>query len=352
MQDHTAHTEAHEANSPASAWFVLVLSVAIGAGLALLSAKSVFQAIPTDLSRIGVILDALHDENLQPEFVAFGTSVTMASVDTKVLSARLEGHPQGLNLATTGQSPMESYLYYQELPDSVSLIIQIVHPTWFNNSDQLEPQKYNTFYMFDYDPDSRTEAGIVDIFGLEMEMLFAKSSLQQRFDSRWAVRQMLDRMARSALRSELTLNRSIYDLEHPSTGAPRLPTAVLQRAVKIMYGTDEEDNGKYRAGSKKQEFLAEMVRRAKIGGRQIVLVLGPVHPAAYDYATEDYYKDVRRRFELMAEENDTPLIDALDIVPGDLFSDAAHPTDEGAVIMSNFLADKIAELYSAGTLHE
>jgi lysophospholipase L1-like esterase len=95
-----------------------------------------------------------------------------------------------------------------------------------------------------------------------------------------------------------------------------------------------------------------MVRRAKIGGRQIVLVLGPVHPAAYDYATEDYYKDVRRRFELMAEENDTPLIDALDIVPGDLFSDAMHPTDEGAVIMSNFLADKIAELYSAGTLHE
>ena len=119
MQDHTEQTEPHEGNASTSACLVLVLSVAIGAGLALLSAKSIFQAIPTDLSRIGVILNALHAEEQQADLVVLGNSVAMASIDTRVLRATLAGEPKGLNLATTGQSPIESYLYYQELPASV-----------------------------------------------------------------------------------------------------------------------------------------------------------------------------------------------------------------------------------------
>jgi hypothetical protein len=350
MQDNTKQSKSNEGTTSTSACLALVVSVAIGAGLALLSAKTIFQAVPTDLSRIGVILNALDEDNQQAEFVVLGNSVAMASIDTKILRSAVKSGRQGLNLATTGQSPIESYLYYQELPESVSLIIQTINPEWFTIADDLEEQKYNTFYMFDYEPDSWTETVLVDTFGDEMEQLLAKSALQQRFESRWALRQMLDRMARSAFRPELTLDRSIYDLEHPSTGAPRLPAPALQRALKQKYASGKISKAKFRVGKRKMKFLEDIVDRAENDNRQLVLVFAPKHPEAYNFAGESYYPDARERFKRFAQDNDISLIDAMDVVPGELYSDAVHPSDEGAVIMSEYLAGELAKLYKAGTL--
>ena len=321
---------------------ILVAGVIAGGALAALSAEYIFRAVPTDISLIGIVLDALDDENLQPDIVAFGNSVAMASFDGRILNTALPGNPKVLNLATTGQSTVESYLFYQELPKSVTQIVQFIDPVAVTKMVQINPQKYNAFYMLGYRPDNRTRAMLTEIFEEPMQSLLNKPEITHIFESRWAVKQAADFIGRSFFRQDLQLDRRHNDLEYPATGASRLPDRLLERAIKRRYDTDLKSS--FRFTEKKRGLLTEMTNRAKNDGREIVLVLSPAHPAAYIYAKEGYYAKAREALSEFGQENNVTIIDALDIVPGELYSDGVHPMDEGAKLVSNHLASKLAGL--------
>ena len=63
-----------------------------------------FRNTPTDISRIGVLLEALRDAPEQPEVLVFGNSIVMSGIDAAQLGAELPDHPRAWNFASTGQS--------------------------------------------------------------------------------------------------------------------------------------------------------------------------------------------------------------------------------------------------------
>ncbi len=60
---------------------MLVTSLLAGVATALAVMPIVFRNTPTDISRIGVLLDALRDSDESPEVMVFGNSIVMSEID-------------------------------------------------------------------------------------------------------------------------------------------------------------------------------------------------------------------------------------------------------------------------------
>ena len=322
-------------------------AVILGVALAWASSPAIFRALPTDMTRIGVMLDALADTQQSPRVLLFGTSVGMASADMGQVSRKLEGQPLAWNLASTGQTPTESYLYYQQLPDSVRLVVQLVNPTTLTNWNVLEEQKFNAFYMYGYRPDERTAGKLSSILGDDMAEILERSDFTQRFDSRWAARQMADHYARGLMRQDLTLEQGTYDLVYPSSYTTRLPDALFERALEDRFGGAQKPAPFY-AKPNKLELLAELQARAVAEGFQLVFVLQPQHPAQHEFRAPGYFDEARRVLAEFAAANDAIVLDATDLIPGDLYVDPVHPAADGAVLFSSWLAGELNRLQASG----
>ena len=331
-----------------TACLVFALAVLAGAALAWAVSPTLFRALPTDTSRIAVLLDTLNDEAQAPEILLFGTSVGMAGVDTAQITERLPEQPLAYNMSATGQAFMESYLYYQELPDSVDIVIQLISPNSFIRESVVDPQKYNAFYMYGYRPDERTRDVMGGIFPVEMGEQFAKSDLQQRFDSRWAARQMADRFARSLFRSDLTLDRGTYDLFYPSSYTRRLPEKQYRIALRNEFGHLQRSN--FWPQENKFELLTDLVDRAADAGKQLVLVVEPIHPQLIATRSEAFYQGFDTAISEFGAANGVIVLNGRNKVAESDFVDAVHPTPGGAAIFTDWLAGELVRLRENGEL--
>jgi hypothetical protein len=322
-------------------------AVVAGALFAWLISAPLFRALPTDMTRISVLLDALQDEALEPELIAFGNSITMASIDMDVIAEKTKNAPRAFNFGSTGQTPIESYLYYQNLPSSTKVVIQMFEMPTFTTKEPLNEQKYNAYYMYGFRPDERTRTKMPALLGDELRALVDKSDFQQRFESRWALRQMADFLARSTFRDDLALDRSTFDLTFPRTGAKRLSDRLFQRDMEMHFANVSTE---FKPNPVKIDFLAEICDRMNAEGKQLVLLLAPTHPDQIGYRSEQYYADARETFFQLAKEHNTIILDGVNVIPGELFVDSVHPGEEGAAIFSNWLADQLNELHAAGRL--
>ncbi len=324
-------------------------AIALGVLLAWWVSPYIFRALPTDLTRTRVLLDALAQPgDTPPRIVAFGNSVGMATLDMKSLSASLPDKPPAWNLTSTGQAPMESYLYYQQLPDSVSVIIQMVNINALRNLSVLDAQKYNAFYMYGYRPDERTIAAMSTILGDEMASLFEKSDLLQRFGSRWAVRQMADRFARGLLRQDLELETGTYDLYFPSTYTQRLPDAQFERSIRDKY--DYNLSPRLKVNPQELAMLGELIDRANAQNIRVILLFQPLHPALFEYSGAEYLDDARREVAEFASSMNAIPLDAISLIPGDEYVDASHPSTAGAKRLGDWLAARLSQLREDGEL--
>lgn len=340
-------TEEKPLSGVRSLW--LVAAVLAGAALAWLLSPTIFRALPSDLTRTAVILDALNDPQQQPEIVSLGNSVVMAGVDMARLSDELSTHPRGLNLSSTGQAPLESYLYYQLLPDSVEVLLQFFDVTSVTTLNVLDEQKYNAFHMFGYRPDEVTRTRLTQLFDRRMGDILEKSDLQQRFESRWAIRQLADTIARQVLRPGLELDRSVYDLSHPNPYADKLDAASMAQALERAFlgnGIREP----FLVAESKLALLQEMNRRARLRGIRLILVIQPVHPERRQYSADDYYLQVADTFAAFSKLNDVIVLNATDVLTADEFRDEVHPSRAGADTLSSWLAAEINALAEAGRI--
>ena len=105
---------------------LLTGAILLGLVLCLAAMPALFGALPSDLSRTGHLLRALDGGAESPEIAVLGNSVVMAGVDARQLGQGLPGRPLVYNLASGAQAPAESFLYYQQLPSSVRVIVQVV----------------------------------------------------------------------------------------------------------------------------------------------------------------------------------------------------------------------------------
>lgn len=326
-------------------WFAA--AVLAGAAAALALTEPLYRLLPNDMKRISVLLDALGDESEKPEILLFGNSVSMAGADMRQISSALPGQPTAWNFASTGQSPLESYLHFQNIPPETRLVISVFGIETIANEAPLDSQKYNAFYMLGYRPDDRTRAKMAELLGPDTATLFTKSGLQQRFESRWVIRQLLDWLARGSLRDDLQLDRSTYDLFFPSTGAERLPERLFARDLRLRF---QPTTGLYRPNPGKVALLGEMAARLRSQGTELVLVLMPQHPAMCESQTPGYCPGAESFYEEFAESNDLPILNAMNVVPEPLYTDGVHPSEAGAKIFSSWLAAELKALIAAGKL--
>jgi hypothetical protein len=324
----------------------LAAAVAVGVGLAVAASSWVFEVAPNDLRRTKVLLDALSDESNKPQFVVMGNSVVMSGIDTDHMGELLALDEPGYNLATTGQNPVDSFLYYQNLPDSVELIVQFSTARFAVGRDAIETQKYNAMYMYGYRPDERTKAYLEEVFDDRVEDIFAMSGLEHRFLSRWAIKQAADNWVRQLARADLSFEASTYDLYSPNNGARRLSDDLMERALLRSYPRDisVDMSFGYRPNREKIDFYSQAGRLAADRNIDFVLAISPLHPKVHELYGEAWFADMRAFFAEAGKVGDFPVIDATDAIADEYFVDALHLSEAGAVVLSKFIAAEIQRL--------
>lgn len=310
----------------------------LGIIIAIVFAPTIFRVIPSDLTRIQVLLDALSATDTEPEFIVFGNSVAQDGLDTRVVSQYLPNTPVGYNFGSPGQSLAESYLYYQDLPALTIRVIQFLSPGVLAAPDMLHDQKYTAFYMYGYRPSENTINKLQTIHGDSASML-DKSYLDLVFDSRWAIRQLVDTNIRNLLRGDLDLDQATYDIYFPSTMSEPISEDKLVRHLSKTYGPGHKQ---FHYSERQVNQLTAMVNAAKSANRNFTLVLAPINPRAHAYLNEDYLTQARSFFKTFARNQNIQLVNAMDLLSANLFADGLHPTIEGAEVLSQFVGQAIA----------
>jgi hypothetical protein len=324
---------------PAQSLALLLLSVLLGAAAAALAMPAIFRATPTDISRIGVLLAALRDPAAAPQVVVFGNSMIMSGVDGRQLAAELPGQPLAWNLASSGQSLAESFLFYQQLPQRLRYVVQQVQVGVVEQERPLEAQKYNTFYMNGFRPQPATRAALDASFGAPVTGLLDASDLSQRFQARWALRQLVDTRLRLLLRRDLSLESAEVDLFHPQRYAKPLPPRRTQALV-------EGDVARLRSGTpqistQKLRLLESMQREAAARQARFVALLPPVHPAIREALGPALREPLDAFARAFAGREGALVVDLSDALEAQHFIDNVHPTNAGAEIATRLLARRM-----------
>lgn len=146
---------------------MLVTSLLAGVATALAVMPIVFRNTPTDISRIGVLLDALRDSDESPEVMVFGNSIVMSGIDAVQLGSELPARPLAWNLASTGQSLAESAMITRELPASARIAIYATPLRPDVRKVPLHSQKGNAYYLYGFRPSDETLQMLSGIHGAE-----------------------------------------------------------------------------------------------------------------------------------------------------------------------------------------
>ena len=317
----------------------LILVAVLGSITGVIAMPKVFRAIPSDRSRVRVILDALHSTS-EPKIVVFGDSVTMGGIDGHLVSAKLTGHPLVWNLSSGAQSPAESYLYYSELPESVRTIVQIVSPQTLEIESSFSADVFNAFYMNGYRPSAPIVEGLRAAYGREIDGIMSVSPLAQGLAARWSIRQALDTEARRRLRPDLTLDRATNDLYFPAAYTTRLPSDKLAANLAPYYRPRGEAG--LRISPQIQRLLLEMAGFAAESGRQFLLVFPPLNPVLQRYLGDSFMSALSTFADDHPLMRGVEVLDASRLLPDEAsFVDSLHFLPEAANIFSESVAAKL-----------
>ena len=319
----------------------LIGSVLLGVAIALAAMPWVFRRTPTDVSRIGVLLEALGDaQRERPQFAVFGNSVIMSGIDARQLRETLPGHPLTWNLASTGQSLVEASLLTQASPDSLQRVLYTLELRPKGDEAPLVSQKFNTFYMNGFRPSPETIDTLGRIYGSGLRSLLTRPHLAQLFEARWAVRQLVDTQLRVLLRRDLTLASAEADLLHPQRYTSQVPPPVLQRFLEARLHALE---GSQPALPDAERALAvALAEQAAKRGRRTVFLFPPIHPALLERHAAAYQQAALELSAFLEAQPETLVIDATRSLSAEQFIDDLHPTNAGAEILTELVAERIA----------
>jgi len=331
----------NEHETPLRPWqlFVLVSSLVAGIAAALAVMPLIFRIIPTDISRVGVILSVLRDSSKAPEIVAFGDSIVMSGIDAKRLRDELPGRPLAWNLSSTGQSLVETSLLAQELPASVKTIIYTTSLRPIAKETPLHRQKSNAYYLYGFRPTEETLDTLGEVYGEGVLALLSRSHLAQAFEGRWAVRQLLDTSLRILLRSDLSLAGAEVDLFHPQRYTEPIQTNVLLRYIDALLAQLEDAPPRVLARDRK--LVRRLAEQAASEGRRTVVLVPPVHPMVRTHFPEAYAQGIAEVARALSGAPSTLLVDASALLAPEHFVDVLHPTNSGAARLSAFVAERI-----------
>ena len=342
---------------------VLAVALILGAVLADRCMPAIFAQIPTDLLRIRVLITTLrnagatpqasaaaglpvgspaHGGAPAPDLVFFGDSLTMNGIDTRLLSQNLPGHPLAYNFGSPRQRVFGAYLYNQELPASVKTVAVMVSPTTIGVKGTLESDVYNVYYMYGFRPNQRTRDTLVSVLGAETAAVLDASDRQNRFTSRWAIRQWLDTAVRGFLRKDLALDRQRVDLFYPSPYTRPISPATFEKNLPLYSPTKPGDS--FEADPSQVALLRQWGAEATGAGRKFVVVMAPMHPRLRQVWGPKFDTDLDAFIRSQPFGAQVSLINAGQWLDRDeQFVDVIHPSASGARVLTLALAKALQE---------
>lgn len=325
-------------------FLLLVLSTALGVAVALQMLPVLFRSIETDLSRSQILLAALRKNDPAIHTVALGNSVIMCGIDARRLTPAPRNPGQAINLSSTGQSLLESLLYYQELPASISTVIQAVSPYEAVNAPELPEQKYNALYLYGYRPKPQTAQQIDAIAALASASPspLHHSDLDQVFQGRWAMRSMVDTGARQWLRRDLQLDAS-NDLFFPHVYTARIPSTKYRSAIEgqIQALTSLADSSALNPAV--MQVLTSIHEACRSSNKRLVFLLPPINPQIRAAISSTSHESLVQFLQTLTQNTSASIIDASALLPEDQFVDAMHPTKSGATTLTDYVQKQITK---------
>jgi len=320
----------------------MLLSLTLGIATGFYLMPTLFAAAPLDLRRTQILLQALHTGPSRPEIVVFGNSIAMCGIDARAIETGLPGSPISWNLSSPGQTLAESFLYLQELPRSVRTIVYVLPIGNLESPAAFNPYVINAFYMYGYRPSKATRELLTAIYKPSEVIPLMQPNLAQRFEARWAVRNSVDTGLRQLLRPDLELQRSLEDLHHPAPYTQRLPSEKLDRELRDLLTT--HGRGEFRPAPAQMRLLSNMVTTALRDQRHVVLAFAPIHPTVLEGFGAEFTPALEEFIAGLDHRSGVSVLDATQLLTGDDFIDAVHPTSAGAHRWTVRLVETLAEL--------
>lgn len=321
---------------------LLVAMTALGAlaGHALMPV--IFRTAPHDLARNGHILAALKRSNARPRVCFFGNSVVMNGVDGHRLAEQLPDKPEVWNLSSTGQQLWESVLLQQNLPDSVELVVQGVFANTLEKPPGIPSNKYAALVMYGFRPDRQTLAWADRYTDSTTRQYMHLPAFRHRFDARWVVPGWVDNGTRALLRDDLNFERARTDLYYPRAYTRRVSDAALEHQLEEYISGHRP--GPFCPDPATEALLAELAQSYRSRGIEFVLWILPRHPEYTRRALgEDYQRDLTDYLARMQTEHGIAVVNSLDQLPAERFVDGSHPDDQGAAVLSHYLAVQLKD---------
>lgn len=334
----------HDASSRSTRRFVqLSLLVVAGGALAHYWMSPVFRVCPNSMKRAQVILNSIHSpDEEKPEICIFGNSTVMSGIDAKVVSRNLPGEPLAWNLSSSGQAALESFLYYQELPESTKVVVQCICAYDFEGLQKIEEQKYNAIFLYGLRPDQYT-LDLVDRYAHSTAGRFLhESEIVQQFAGRWALRSAVDTSVRSLIRKDLDLSNKMNDLYFPASGARKIPPdkleALLKRSLSQRHGTG------FHCSEKSKEFLLGMKESCESRGIRYVLVILPYHPRYLRHLGPEFIREFAAFVDELRAEHNFEIVNCLELLDEKAFCDHCHLVQSGAEILTDKVSTELKKI--------
>ena len=297
--------------------------------------------LPNDLERTGTILRALRDPGAHPGVVFFGDSVIMSGIDARIVQTQAHTSAPVWNLASTGQTLAESILYYQELPASVSTVVQAVRLPRLVAERDLPPLNAhvgNTFNINGYRPDQDTQRLLTDAFGEPLLKPLLAGPFGAAFESRWLIRQFIDTSLRKVVRTDLDAERGLRDFSYPQAFTRPLEPEKLRGQIEQNRALEACGACAFR------DDYVEAIRALHMAcereGRRLIILISPVHPALRDMYT-GLYPLLREAIETGTFGRSVDVADGTRLLLTDEFFDFQHPTPQGAKRLSHLAAQRL-----------
>jgi hypothetical protein len=321
------------------ATFFLAMMLA-GAALAHLAMPSLFHLVPNASLRVEVVLDALARNDLKPEVVIFGSSISATAIHDTTLSAGLPTKPLVMNLSTQLQSLAEAAMLYQELPPSTRLVVQQLTPWELVEREPLTGVRFNAYYSFGYRPEPATVELLSSSFGDAMHRTLTASHFEQTFRQRWIVSRLFDVafwvnlpivLYVEAIRPDVFFffndNRRAGDEQY---------RFMLRRTVSQLSAPDDV------AFEQCRKLLPLLTRHLKETGRTLVLFVPPFHPEIRTKTPSLLWK---RFDQLIAEARraGAGIVDLRDALDDGGFRDGVHLTLDATESITRALAKGLVD---------
>jgi hypothetical protein len=303
----------------------LAACLTVGAGTSLAAMPRLYAAAPHDLRRIQILLEALPST---PGTAVFGNSVAMCGIDAGRLGTREgSGPPPAYNLSSTGQTFAEGFLYYQDLPETTRTVVYSLSTFALESPVAFNAHVVNAFALGGYAPAVETRSDLEQAFPAEALREFDESPASQRFEARWAIRELIDSGLRRWIRRDLDLDRALRDLEFPAPYEKKLSPDQLDKDIgRTLAGRPP---GPFRAAPEQVALLDRIVARGTRDGRRVVYAIAPIHPRLRAGYGPDFAPPLSALAERFRQAGAT-VLDSTALLDEDLFIDTVHPTKDGA----------------------